>query len=174
MDGRGGIGDSMEVKAPSCGHMIAVQLSSVQSISIGMVYWERFSSNNQTKHSYCVSHYTLIFVIYIHDEIWHALDVIVSLWTSVNVSMIKSTTVENTLVKFSPLCLCPALGASWGKFRCARQGWRHATARGPASPHSVPAPPTSGHAGRQQSGALGALQKHSMYREVYKQYKCSQ
>lgn len=84
-----------------------------------------------------------------------------------NESIIKSATITESTQLNSVLCLCPAFGASRGKVRRARQGRRHATARGPASPHSVPAAPTSGHAGRQQSGTLGALQKHSMYREVY-------
>lgn len=161
----GGKWESMESKAPSCGHIRAVPLSV-----------EKYPQLiTKQKHAFCLKYDTfsiwcLIFVIYIHDEIWHLCfrcHLLSCSSASINISIIKSaTTTENTLVKFK-LCLCPALGASWGKIRCARQGRGHATARGPASPHSVPAAPTSGHAGRQQSGTLGALQKHSMYREVY-------
>lgn len=45
----GGEGESIESKAPSCGHIRAVQLSSFQNVCNGMVCWEIFSLNDQTK-----------------------------------------------------------------------------------------------------------------------------
>lgn len=155
--------------------MWSYKSSATLRFSKGLLCWEISQLITKQKCAFCLKHYTfsiwfLIFVIYIHDEIWHLCfrcHLFSCSSASMNESIIKSATITESTQLNSVLCLCPALGASRGKVRRARQGRRHATARGPASPHSVPAAPTSGHAGRQQSGTLGALQKHSMYREVY-------